>query len=131
MDMRLYEFKYETVISIDMKLSTLYSNKPSLSHDQTSDDIIKWPPPKSPEKYSRASQFTKHLSSMSLEGDTLLQIQKLWYDILSAFLQYLSTNKSCTAYKSLRVELHNIYSFLLLPDAHPKNFTEKENYESI
>ena len=83
--MRLNEFKSETVSSIYMKLSALSSNKPSSSYDQPSSDIIKWTLLKSPEKYSHASQFTKHLYLMTLEGETLLQIQKWWYVIFSAF----------------------------------------------
>ena len=88
-----------------MKLSTLNSNKYPSSYDQTSADIIKWPLLKSPEKYSHASQFTKHLSFMTLEGDTLLEIKK-WPDvIISDFCQSLSTNKIFPKYKYL-IEEH-------------------------
>ena len=88
LNMRLDELKSEIFSSIDMKLSTINSNKA---------DIIKWQPLKSPEKYYHASQFTKNPSFVSLEGGTLLQIQK-WLDaILSGFCQYLSSNKSWTA----------------------------------
>ena len=41
------------------------------------------------------------LSSMNLEGDTLLQLQKWWDSIWSALYQSLSTSKSCPEYKSL------------------------------
>ena len=51
MNMRLDEFKYETVISIDMKLSDLSSHKPSYSYDRPSADCIKWPLLKSPRKH--------------------------------------------------------------------------------
>ena len=81
--MRLDELKSETVSSLDMKLSYLTSNKPS--YDQPCDDIIKWTLLNSPENYSCPSQFTKHQSSMTLNGDTLLQIQKLWDAIVSDF----------------------------------------------
>ena len=47
-----------------MELVTINSNKYPSSYDQPSDDIIKWPLLKSPEKYSHASQFTKHISFM-------------------------------------------------------------------
>ena len=54
-NMVLYEFKYETVISIDVKLSALNSNKPSSYYYLTSSDIVKWPILKSPEEYSHHS----------------------------------------------------------------------------
>ena len=88
-----------------MKLSTLNSNKYPSSYDQTSADIIKWPLLKSPEKYSHASQFTKHLSFMTLESDTLIEIKKCPDVIISAFCQYLSTNKIFPKYKYL-IEEH-------------------------
>ena len=74
--MKFYEYKYEKSISNDMKLLTFNSNKYTSYYDQPSADIIKWIPLKSPEKHSHASQFTKHLSFMTLKGDTLLQIQE-------------------------------------------------------
>ena len=60
MNMKLNDFKYETVSSIGMKLSDL-NKKPSSFYDQPSDYPIKWPLLKSPEKYSHASQFTKNI----------------------------------------------------------------------
>ena len=64
--MRLDEFKSETVISIDMKLSNLNSNKPLSYYDKASVDLIKCPFLESPEKYFHASHFTKHIYSMTL-----------------------------------------------------------------
>ena len=64
--MKVDEYKSEAYSSIDMKLLTL--------------NLIK-----SPEKYAHASQCTKHPSLTTLEGDTLLKIQKLWYAIIYAF----------------------------------------------
>ena len=94
MKMKANGFKYETYSSVDMKLLTLNSIKYHSSYDQPSADLINCTLLKSPEKYSHASKFTKHLSFMTLEGDTVLQIQK-WQDaIISTFFQYLSTNKS-------------------------------------
>ena len=124
--MILDEFKSETVISFYMKLSDLTLNKNYSSYDQHSADLIKWPLINSIEKYSHASQFTKHLYSMTLEGNTLLQIQKWWDVIISAFCQYLSTNKSWSAYKYLKVEHHNISFFILPLDTHPKFSIAKE-----
>ena len=49
MNMRLNKFKSETVSSIDMKITTLNSNKLSSSYHQHSDDTIKCPLLKSPE----------------------------------------------------------------------------------
>ena len=48
-NMRIDEFKSETVISFDMKISALTSNKHSYSYDQPSSDLIKWTLLKSPE----------------------------------------------------------------------------------
>ena len=70
------KYNYEISNSIDMKLLTLYSNKSPSYYDQPSANIVKLQLLNSPEKYSHASQFTKHISFMTLEGDTLLQIQK-------------------------------------------------------
>ena len=128
MNMRINELKYETVSSIDMKIPDLSSNKPYSSYDQPSADIIKFPLLKAPEKYSHESKFTKHLSSMVLEGNTLLQIQKWWHAILYAFCQSSSTNKSCPEYKYIKAEHNNTSSFILPPDTHPKFSTAKENY---
>ena len=72
MNMRLNKFKHETVSSIDTKLSALSSNKPSSYTGQPLADLIKWPLIKSPKKYSHSSKFTKYISSMTLEGSTLL-----------------------------------------------------------
>ena len=114
-----------------MKISSISSNKHYSSYEQNSADIIKWPLINSLETYFHESQFTKHIYSMTLEGNTLLQIQKLWGVIIYALCQYLSTNKSWPEYKSLKVEHHNIYFFILSPDTHPKFSTAKENYESF
>ena len=94
MKIKMYEYKSETSSYIDMKLLTLNSNKYPSYYDQPSSNIIKLSLLKSPEKYSHASQFTKHLLFMILEGDTLPQIQKLWDAIISGFCQSLSINKS-------------------------------------
>ena len=68
---------------------------------------------------------------MSLEGYNLLKIQK-WLDaILSYFWKYLSTNKSCPAYKYIKTEHQNISYFLITLDTRPKFATAKENYESF
>ena len=70
--MILDEFKSETVSYLDMKLSYITSNKPSSTHYQHSDDLIKLSLLKSSENSSHASQFINHLYFMTLEGDTLL-----------------------------------------------------------
>ena len=123
--MRLNEFKSETVSS------TLNSNKSPSCYNQPSSDIIKWPLFKSSEKYSHASQFTKHLYPMTHEGGTLIWIQK-WLDaIIYAFFQYLSTNKIWSSYKSLRAEHHNIYCFILPLDTHTIFSKAKQNYKAL
>ena len=77
--MKLYRIKSDNVKSIeslDMKLSAIISNKTSSSYKQPYADLIKLILLKSPETYSQVSQFTKHMSSMNIEGDILLQPQK-------------------------------------------------------
>ena len=76
MNIRLNDFRYEAVIFIDTKLSALSSNKPPSSYNQTPYDLIKWSLLNSPAKNPHASKFTKHISSMNLEGETLIQIKK-------------------------------------------------------
>ena len=85
MNMVLNELKSEIFSSLEMKLSAIISTKPFYSYNQTSAYLIKWTLLKSPEKYYHASQFTKHVPSMTLKGNTLLKIQKWWDSILSAF----------------------------------------------
>ena len=68
-----------------MKASVLNSFKYPSSYDQPSADLIKWPLLKSPDFHSRVSKFTKNLPFMTLEVDTLLQIQKIWGAIISDF----------------------------------------------
>ena len=126
--MRLDEFKYYTVRYFVMKLSAITLKRKYSSYDQTSADLINCPLPNSPEKYSHASQFNKHISFMNLEGDTLLQIQKWWDAILYDLCQTLSTNNIWTAYKYLKAENNNIYYFILLSDTHTKFATENEIY---
>ena len=64
---------------------------------------------------------------MTLEGGNLLQIQKWWDAILSTFCQSLSSTKILPACKYVKSENHNISSFILPPDTHPKFTTAKEN----
>ena len=59
-----------------MKASSIKPNKYPSSYKQPSAGLIKSPLLKSPELHSHASQLTKNLSSMTLEGNTLLQLQK-------------------------------------------------------
>ena len=107
-----------------MKLLTLNSNKFTSSYDQPSDDLIKWRLLKLPETFPC---IKIHQASIIHDprSQHLLQIQKWWDAILSAFCQYLSTNKIWPPYKSLRVEYYKISSFLLPLDTHPKYSTAK------
>ena len=68
---------------------------------------------------------------MSLEDTIIILIQKLWDNIIYAFCQSLSKNKSWPPYKKLKVEHHNISKFLLPPDTHSKYATAKENFEAL
>ena len=92
MNTKLDEFKTEiktdnttTFNSLNIKISALTSNKSSSSYDQHYNDIIPWSLLNSTEKYSNASKFTKHLSSMNLEVNTLIHIHKWWDAIIYAF----------------------------------------------
>ena len=87
--------KYEASRSINQIFSPPNSHNYCSSSNQPSADITKLPLLKSLGFHSHASHFTKHLSPMTLEGDTLLQLQKWWDTICSAFFLSLSTNKSC------------------------------------
>ena len=60
MNMRFNEFKSETVISIDMKLFALSSNKPSYSHEQPSSCLVKLP------LLSRLKTFPMHHNSLNI-----------------------------------------------------------------
>ena len=75
----------KTIDSFDMKLSAITSNKSYSFYEKLSIDLTKLPLLKLSEKDSHASQFIKHMSSMNLEGDTLLQHKKWWYAICYAF----------------------------------------------
>ena len=77
-DTNIDEFKAEASISINKTFYPLNSNKYPSSYNQPSADINKLPLLKSPNFHSHASQFTKNRSPMTLEGDTLLQLQKWW-----------------------------------------------------
>ena len=114
-----------------MKLSYLTSNKPCYSYNKLSSDLIQSPLLKSPEKYSHASQYTKHLSSINLEGDTLIQIQKWWDSILSSFCQSLSTNNSVRSYEYITEDHHELSYFIIPPDTHTKFAKVKEKYEAF
>ena len=114
-----------------MKLSAINLNKYPSFYDQPSADIIKLLLLKSPYISSHASQFTKKKSYMTLECDTLLQLQKWWYVILFILYKLLSTNKSCPLYNKIKAEHHNISKFLLPTDTHPKYSTAKESFESF
>ena len=57
-------------------MPAITSNKTSSYSEKPNADITKWPILKSPGKLSHTPKLTKHLSSLNLEGDNLLQIQK-------------------------------------------------------
>ena len=68
---------------------------------------------------------------MIIEGKNLFQLKTRWDAILSAFCQYMYTNKSFPTYKKLKEEHHNISKFNLPPDTHSKYATEKETFEAF
>ena len=65
-DKYIDDLKAEAYSSINKTLSPLNSNNYPSSYNKPSDDINKWPLIKSPYFHSRDSQFTKHLSPMTL-----------------------------------------------------------------
>ena len=61
---------------------------------------------------------------MTLEGNTLLQIQKGWGSY--TFFQSLPKNNSWAPYKKLKADNYDITKFLLPPDTHSKYVTAKK-----
>ena len=84
-DTKIDELKAEASSSINKKFYPMNSKKHPSSFNQPSYDTNKWLLLKSSYYHSYALQFTKRISPITLEGDTLLQLQKWWDDIQSAF----------------------------------------------
>ena len=59
-----------------MKISAITSNNISSFSYQMNAYLVKWPLLKSPDKYSHALQFTKNVSPLNLEAETIPQIKK-------------------------------------------------------
>ena len=83
---KIFNSLYMKLPALTSEKSSLTSENPSSSYEQPSADIIKYPLLKSPEKSSHASQLTKHISSITLEGDTIHKIQKWWDTIFFRLL---------------------------------------------
>ena len=73
-DTKFDDIKAEASSSINHTLPPLNSKNSHSSSNQPSDDINQWPLLKSPYFHSRASQFTKHLSHMTLEVYNILRL---------------------------------------------------------
>ena len=130
-DTKIDEFKDEASRSINNKFYPMSSNSSPFSYNQPSTDINKWLLRKSPNFHSHASKFTKDISPMALEGDTLLKIQKWWDAICSVFFRSLSTNKIWPPYKKLKAKNYDITKFFLPQDTHSKYVTEIYNFEAL
>ena len=115
-DKNIDDLKSVAYISINTTFFPPKSHNYHSSSHQPSDDITKWPLLKSPDFHSQASQFTKHLSQMTLEGYNLLHIQKWRGATRSDLFQYLSTNRIWPTYKNVVSEHFDINQFLLPPD---------------
>ena len=126
-DTHIDELKAESYISINSTFSTINSNNSPSYYNEASADINKWPLLKSTGFHSHDSEFTKYISPMTLEGDTLVQLQKWWDAISFDFCKYLSTNKICPTYKKIKPENDYITKFPLPLDTHYKYVTAKEN----
>ena len=74
-DTKIEKLKSRLSISINITVSPINPKNSPSYYNQHSDNIIKWPLLKSLDFHSHPSQFTKHLSYMTLEGDNLLQIK--------------------------------------------------------
>ena len=70
----------KNITSIDMNISSITSNKHSLSYEHLKSDIMPWILLQSPGK---SPQFTKHLSSIHPKGNTQVQILKWWIHLRS------------------------------------------------
>ena len=68
---------------------------------------------------------------MTLEADTLLQLQKWWDTICYAFYQSMSKNKSWPQYNKLKAKNYDITKFILSPDTYSKYITAEENFEEF
>ena len=75
-DTNIVDLKAEASSSINQTLYPLNLHNFHSSSKKSSDDITQWPLLKSPDFHSRASQFTKHLSPITLQVNTLFQLQK-------------------------------------------------------
>ena len=129
-DKNINDLKSKASSFINKIFSPLNLKNSPYSSNQPSADINKWPLLKSPYFPSRASQFTKHQSPMTLEGKTLLQLQKWWYSICSTFCESLSTNKIWPLYMKLKEENYYITKYLLPPYTHSKYITAKTNLKN-
>ena len=71
------------------------------------------------------------MTHMTIEGDTLIQLQKWWDAIRSAFYQSLSTDRIWRTYQNLVAQNDDMTKFLFSPDDHSKYITANENYEAF
>ena len=130
-DKNIDDLKAFAYSSINLTFFPQSSHNSSSLSNQTSADITKWPLLKSPDFHSHVYQFTKHISPMNLDGNTLLQLKK-WRDaIFSDFQKFLSTNNIWLSYKNLDSEHYDITKIFLPPENHSEYFTGKENYEAL
>ena len=83
-DKNIDDIKDATYRSTNNTLHHPNSHNSRYSSNQTSADITKCPLLKSPDFHSHASKFIKHLSHMTLDSNTIIQLQKRWDAIRSA-----------------------------------------------
>ena len=80
-DKNIDDIKAVASISINPTFFPPNSHNSNSSSNQHSADITKWTLLKSPYFHSHALKFTKYISPISLEGDTLPQLKQWWDDI--------------------------------------------------
>ena len=88
----------KNMTNLEMKLSYIGSSQYYSSY-QTHTDILKYTLRKAPEDSTHSSNLTKNLTTLTLEGNTILQLHKLRDAIRCAYFQPLSTNNFWPTYK--------------------------------
>ena len=102
-----------------------------MSSYYTNTNLFKWTLLKTPEKSTRSFQFTKHLTPPTLEGNTLIHLQKWWDAIRCAYFQSMSTNNCFPTWKLLQETDYNLTKYVLPPPTHSKISTKNANYQVL
>ena len=107
--MILDELKYDTFISIYMKLSALSSNKPYSYYDQTLVNLIKLSLIKSRGKYSRASQFARYISTVLSKAILFFIFKNVGMPL---FMQHTNIYQQTRSDQHKNISNHNIITYI-------------------